>query len=472
MKLSLILQAIDRASTPISKVAGASRKLGSDASTASPKVSRLGDELDETSREAGKAARTLDRVGGEIASVDRRSNRATGGLNRMLRTIRVLSRRPSLLIVRGQIDQAGMARVQRSAERWGGRIGRGFGIAAGLGIAAALALPGLFVRAVIDAGMEFDKGFATKVNTATAKLSGQWTAFLIKIGQAGVFDLIISKLTQLSAWVDRMAANGSLDRWAKQIAGAIGDLVGWIASVKWSAVAKDVLSIATAIAAIVGAVSALGGGGLSGLFNVAIVAIIGKMAFGLYGLAAALGVVSIAGAPLWLVVGVIAAIAAGAFLVWRNWDSITKALATAWEWVKGKIAGAVEAILGVLTGLWGRAKAAFSAGVSLLWNSLPAWFRGILTGASFVVRTVASAVAPTPNAPVQGGGRARPAVTSSARSTQTERIVASLDRNTKVDANFHFAGPGARGLRVDAIKPASPNTRVTVSLGRAMDGFA
>jgi phage tail tape-measure protein len=48
-----------------------------------------------------------------------------------------------------------------------------------------------------------------------SNLSDQWTRFKVKVMQAGVFDWMKGKLSDLLARVDKMAADGSLDRYAR-----------------------------------------------------------------------------------------------------------------------------------------------------------------------------------------------------------------------------------------------------------------
>ncbi|MET0362948.1 MAG: hypothetical protein ABW048_14495 [Sphingobium sp.] len=353
MKLSLILEAIDRMTAPVRKATGA------------------------------------------VSGLTSATKRATGPMARL-----------SSLVQRTAVDHE---RLGRMATRTGQAIGTGLrriGIGMIFAAGALSTLPIAFASAVFKAGMHFDKGFAAKVTAVTAKLQASFASFLVKIGNAGVFDMIVAKLQAVSGWVDRMAANGSLDRWAKQIGQALTNLGNWLGTIDWIGVASDIFGIAKAIFAVGQFLANIGGGGLAGLFNVGIVAVIAKMSVGLYSLGAALGVVSIAGAPLWAVVGVIGALAAGAFLVWRNWDSVKAGIAGAWDWIKTKAGEAVEGIVSFFSGMWGGIKSAFAAGVQMLWNTLPAWFRGIISGTAFVVRTVTSAIG---NLAPQAGPSNRPA---------------------------------------------------------------
>lgn len=48
-------------------------------------------------------------------------------------------------------------------------------------------------------------------------LKDKWTGFLLKIGQAGIFDKVKDMLVRLLAKLDEWAANGKLDEWAKSV---------------------------------------------------------------------------------------------------------------------------------------------------------------------------------------------------------------------------------------------------------------
>lgn len=392
----------------------------------------------------------------------------TFAIERLRQKMTTIASRP--LVVRTHVNTLALDRFRARAGVWGGRIGRLIGIGVGAAFASAVTIPAILARAALDAGMKLDKGFGDKVKGITGKLSASFNTFLLKVGKAGVFDFVIAQLTRLSAWVDKISKNGQLDAWAKRVAASIVAIGATLASVDWSNVASDVVSIAKAIGKVVSVASALGGGGVGGFFNIAVVAVIGKISIGLYGLATALGVVSIAGAPLWLVVGVIAAIAAGAFLLWRNWDTVTAAVGAAWDWLVGKISGAVQSILATITTLWSDAKKAFLDGVNAIWNALPAWFRGALTGAGFVIKaalnpvgTIKSLTAPLPaQAPRAATGRA-----SSPLAVGPTGARQAAPAPGKVAVQIELKGSGAQHANVQQVS-ATGNVTASVHRGYAM----
>lgn len=476
MKLSLIIEAIDRATAPVSKIVKANKSLGASSQAASTSVGSLGRKISTTAKEGAGAGRALATTASNVANVGRQASRAETGIGRLARQLRVLSRRPSLLIVRTKVDQRALSRFAEGVGRWAGGLGVAIGAGVGTAFAASITLPLTLARAALDAGVRLDKGFASKLTIISKKLSGTWDGFLLKVGKAGVFDFVIAKLTELSAWVDKLAASGQLDKWAKSIAASVIEIGNVIASVNWTAVAADVFEIAKAIGALGKFIAALGGGGLGGLFNVAIVAIIGKIGFALYGLGAALGVVSIAGAPLWLVVGAIAGLAAGAFLVYRNWSSIQAGLSAVWEGIKNRVASAVSAIIAFYGGMWTQIKSAFATGAAMIWNSLPLWLRGIFSGTAFVIRTVAGAISgqtsrassPSlnrPSAPPLRPLRTGPPVTFS----PTQRQAPSA-RPGNAQVSLHITTDP--GVKVRPTKLAANGVDLAVNRGRAMAGAA
>ena len=380
LKYSFILEAVNKASAPIKAVAASVATVGRAAKVA-----------DGQMKGAAGGTAQLTR---NLKSVGRAGDSAQNGVGKAMRVVRLLRvaiRRPATFIVRTKMDEG---RIISMAQSFGTKAGRLFGMAVNGGMAAvaAFAIVGLgiaeFIGQIISAGKEFDKGFTAKFASQTTKLSGQWDSFLLRVGNAGAFDFITGKMAQLSGWVDRMAANGQLDKWAKSISDTLTGLGESVAGIDWAKLAGDVVDIATAIGDFGKAIADIGGGGLSGLFNVVVVAIIAKMAFALYGLGTALGFVSVAGAPIWAIVLAIAALAAGAFLVYRNWDKISAWFSALWEGFKSNVAAGVNAIVAFFKDMWERAKKIFSEGVSALWNMLPGWMRKILNGGTFSFRVL------------------------------------------------------------------------------------
>ena len=313
----------------------------------------------------------------------------------------------------------------------------------------------------------FDERFGGMMAKQSRTLAGMWSnlkdriaGFGLDVADAGAFDVIKGKLEGLLKWIDAIAKDGRLERWAKQASEGISKLVRWLASIDWLGVAQDVAAIAGALWSIGTAIASIGGGGLDGLFNAAVFFMIGRIAFGLYGLATALGVVSIAGAPLWLVVGVIGLIAAAAYMVWRRWDSIAKFFSDLWANISATFSAAWQNLVAGISNMWARARGAFLSGVAAIWAALPAWIKGVITGATFVMRLVTgSASPPSGVAPAGASGLGRPSFPRPAVGQAGPSRVA-LDIRT---------APGTSARVASASGPVSVSGRRT---GRAMAGVA
>lgn len=65
-----------------------------------------------------------------------------------------------------------------------------------------------------------------------SNLKDQWNGFLLQIADAGIFDLLKSKLQGLLDKVNEMGANGELKEWAEQISASMEDVVNWVFSLK------------------------------------------------------------------------------------------------------------------------------------------------------------------------------------------------------------------------------------------------
>lgn len=92
-----------------------------------------------------------------------------------------------------------------------------------------------------------------------------------------------------------------------------------------------------------------------------------SIAIGVYSAFAA--VVAFITSPIGLVVAAVALLIAGIVLLWKNWDTVSAALVTAWNWLKATAISVFSAIRDWLAGLWGTVKAK----VEEVWNSIKSW---------------------------------------------------------------------------------------------------
>lgn len=219
------------------------------------------------------------------------------------------------------------------------------------------------------------------------KLYNTWDKVQLKIMNAGVFDFLTGKLDAVVGLIDKWAADGSLDKWCKQISDGLTQAmtIGWaVAETLWTAgekifhvldgisgyvggwenlamilialpVAPSLFKIATGffqVAQCLGGLLRFGGSAIgmfakiNGFTKIGaalrlLVAPIGLVTKGFISMGIAFMTTPIG----WVVAG-IAAIAGGAYLVYRNWDKIgpwfknlwakTKQIfSNFWAWVKG-----------------------------------------------------------------------------------------------------------------------------------------
>ncbi|PAL22652.1 hypothetical protein CD928_11365 [Sphingopyxis sp. GW247-27LB] len=81
-------------------------------------------------------------------------------------------------------------------------------------------------------------------------LKDQWTAFMLKVGQAGVFDSVKSKLQGLLNWLNKKLDDGSIDTWAKRVSIELEKVVKWIGSITeedFNRFKEDLTTIAKAV---------------------------------------------------------------------------------------------------------------------------------------------------------------------------------------------------------------------------------
>jgi phage tail tape-measure protein len=92
-----------------------------------------------------------------------------------------------------------------------------------------------------------------------SNLKDSWSAFLMLIADAGIFDLVKSKIGQLLAWVNKLAQNGQLKQWARQISDWLEKAFNWavkfIEETDWQQVGSDIRTVGTALLAVAKAIN-------------------------------------------------------------------------------------------------------------------------------------------------------------------------------------------------------------------------
>lgn len=255
----------------------------------------------------------------------------------------------------------------------------------------------------------FDSRFKGAMDRQAGTMNGLWsnlkdmlTSFQRDIADAGLFDFVKVELASLLAMVNTAAANGDLAKWAKEISGGLVEMLKalkeLVVGVDWVALVKSVVDITTGFINFMNAI-----GGFETLITTVVAGAIGWLTTALMGVGAAIaGILGVAAAPIVATIAIIGLLATAAWFVYRNWDQIVSGLKDMWS-------GFVD----FLGGVWKGIQSVFKLGVDLVWKGLPPWFRAILTGAGFVLKVATNAINNVrtggDGGGGQGGGRPRPA---------------------------------------------------------------
>lgn len=138
----------------------------------------------------------------------------------------------------------------------------------------------------------FDQNFGAMMDRQSKTFAGMWsnlkdtfTAFELQVANSGVFDYAKGKLTELLTWVTKLAADGTLKRWAEIISKKFVEMAisaeAFIRGTDWEKVGRDLstvgsaaMVVANAILKIAGAIGSIpslpawmGGGSSLGLLN-------------------------------------------------------------------------------------------------------------------------------------------------------------------------------------------------------------
>lgn len=91
-------------------------------------------------------------------------------------------------------------------------------------------------------------------NTLTGMISNlkdQWSKFQMMVADAGVIDLVKSKIGSVLAKVNELARSGELKQWAKQVSDQLEDAFNWgwkfVIDTNWAQVGSDIKTIAAAV---------------------------------------------------------------------------------------------------------------------------------------------------------------------------------------------------------------------------------
>lgn len=255
----------------------------------------------------------------------------------------------------------------------------------------------------------FDSRFKGAMDRQSKTMIGLWsnlmdmlTTFQRQVADAGLFDFVKAELASLLALVNTAAANGDLAKWAKEISAGLVQLLtsvkDLVTKVDWVGLTKSVIDVANGFVQFMNMI-----GGFDSLITVSIGAALGWLTTALMGVGAAIaGILGIAAGPIVAAIAIIGLLVTAAWFVYRNWDKIVAGLKDMWS-----------GFVGFLGGIWKGIQSAFMTGVDMVWNGLPLWFRMILKGAGFVLKIATNAVnnvrvggPDAPGGPSGGGPRA------------------------------------------------------------------
>lgn len=90
-------------------------------------------------------------------------------------------------------------------------------------------------------------------NGMISNLKDGWSDFMLRVGQAGVFDTVKSKLQGVLNWLNSKLDDGSIDEWAKRVSVELEKVVNWVSSLTesdWSGFLATLKSAADGFIAI------------------------------------------------------------------------------------------------------------------------------------------------------------------------------------------------------------------------------
>lgn len=189
------------------------------------------------------------------------------------------------------------------------------------------------------------KKMATTYNGMLSNIGDQWLRFKMMVMDAGAFDFIKGKLSDLLAKVDAMASSGELralaDSFGKKLVRGLE--AAWEAGVALTKVLAGLGGVLSRVAGVLGGWENLGIA-LASLVGVKLVVALGSLtvAVGQFGLA-------LLTTPVGWFLGAVAAIAGVAYAIYRNWSKIGDYFRSLW----GGVRAAFEEgfINGVVAGL-------------------------------------------------------------------------------------------------------------------------
>jgi phage tail tape-measure protein len=114
---------------------------------------------------------------------------------------------------------------------------------------------GLEVKKALEAIWKDQFGGSTLAQSKSlfgilSNIKDMWSRFQVMVADAGIFDKVKGKLSELYDWVSKLAENGKLKVWAKDISDALGAAFDWavnlIQNTDWKAFGRDLQKVGKA----------------------------------------------------------------------------------------------------------------------------------------------------------------------------------------------------------------------------------
>lgn len=240
-----------------------------------------------------------------------------------------------------------------------------------------------------------------------SNLSDQWTRFKVMIMKNGVFDWLSERLRNLLATVDKMAADGSLQK----LAAEIGVKLKTALIELWGAM-KAVIDVMRMFGSIAAYVADLVGGWRNLMIGLAAI-MAGKFLYALWGVVTTLNALNLTllGTPLgWLLAG-LAAFALVALHIIKYWEPIKSFFSGLWDGVLNGFKSAYEWIVN---------------GIIKINDLLPRWVK-TYTPQGMLINAAATRLGPAAT------GAAAPSAISKSSTAQSTAMSGALSVDIKID---------------------------------------
>jgi tape measure domain-containing protein len=213
----------------------------------------------------------------------------------------------------------------------------------------------------------------------TSNISDAWQIFVVKIMNAGVFDFMKGKLQDLLNWINKMQADGTLQKWAEQIGKNITDAMQAI----WD-VLPDVWEGLRELGGIIKNVVAFVGGWKNATILLGLV-IAGPLLAALASLTTAVVLlgITLAATPFGWVILAIGAIIGLGYLFGFVWEAAMKTVFKMWEDFATIVGTTLDGVFSFIetfdigAALGTMIKAGFDVAAAFV----PDWFKNLVSGA-------------------------------------------------------------------------------------------